>query len=82
MSWVAIANEDRGEDCSSPRLGVPGPGIEPGWIAPTVFETVASTDSAIRAWIVSVIWDGERMCGINDGNKGNKYFWNEYKRAC
>lgn len=28
---------------------VPGPGIEPGWIAPTVFETVASTDSAIRA---------------------------------
>lgn len=30
-------------------LMVPGPGIEPGWIAPTVFETVASTDSAIRA---------------------------------
>ena len=28
---------------------VPGPGLEPGWIAPTVFETVASTDSAIRA---------------------------------
>ena len=28
---------------------VPEPGIEPGWIAPTVFETVASTDSAIRA---------------------------------
>lgn len=27
MSWVAIGNEDRGEDCSSPRLGVPGPGI-------------------------------------------------------
>ena len=30
---------------------VPGPGIEPGWVAPTVFETVASTDSAIRAYI-------------------------------
>ena len=28
---------------------VPGPGIEPGWIAPPVFETGASTDSAIRA---------------------------------
>ena len=28
---------------------VPGPGLEPGWVAPTVFETVASTDSAIRA---------------------------------
>ncbi len=28
---------------------VPEPGLEPGWIAPTVFETVASTDSAIRA---------------------------------
>lgn len=30
---------------------VPGPGLEPGWVAPTVFETVASTDSAIRAYI-------------------------------
>ena len=28
---------------------VPGPGIEPGWVAPPVFETGASTDSAIRA---------------------------------
>lgn len=33
---------------------VPGPGIEPGWIAPTVFETVASTDSAIRADFVKI----------------------------
>ena len=31
-------------------LIVPGPGIEPGWIAPPVFETGASTDSAIRAF--------------------------------
>ena len=31
---------------------VPGPGLEPGWVAPTVFETVASTDSAIRAFAV------------------------------
>ena len=28
---------------------VPRPGIEPGWIAPLVFETSASPDSAIWA---------------------------------
>ena len=28
---------------------VPGAGVEPARITPTVFETVASTDSAIRA---------------------------------
>ena len=31
------------------HLGVPGAGIEPARIAPLVFETSASTDSAIRA---------------------------------
>ena len=34
---------------------VPRPGIEPGWIAPLVFETSASTDSAIwanSAWLI------------------------------
>ncbi len=30
-------------------FSVPGAGVEPARIAPTVFETVASTDSAIRA---------------------------------
>lgn len=29
---------------------VPGPGLEPGWVSPTVFETVASAYSAIRAY--------------------------------
>ena len=28
---------------------VPRPGVEPGWVAPLVFETSASTDSAIWA---------------------------------
>ena len=31
------------------HLSVPGAGIEPARIAPLVFETSASTDSAIRA---------------------------------
>lgn len=44
---------------------VPGPGIEPGWIAPTVFETVASTDSAIRADRQGALrlWRGRFCCG-------------------
>ena len=33
------------------RLFVPRPGIEPGWVAPLVFETSASTDSAIWAMV-------------------------------
>ena len=46
---------------------VPGPGLEPGWVAPTVFETVASTDSAIRAM--------ERMHAHTfRACKGNKFF--------
>ena len=32
-----------------PGLEVPRPGLEPGWVAPLVFETSASTDSAIWA---------------------------------
>ncbi len=34
---------------------VPGPGLEPGWVAPAVFETAASTDSAIRAFVSAKI---------------------------
>ena len=32
---------------------VPRPGLEPGWVAPLVFETSASTYSAIWAWLLS-----------------------------
>ena len=35
---------------------VPGAGIEPARIAPLVFETSASTDSAIRAGVLSEDW--------------------------
>lgn len=31
---------------------VPGTGIEPVWVAPPVFETGASANSAIRAMVV------------------------------
>ena len=34
---------------------VPRPGIEPGWVAPLVFETSASTDSAIWAFCAAKI---------------------------
>ena len=34
---------------------VPGAGIEPARIAPLVFETSASTDSAIRAGVLKVV---------------------------
>ena len=33
---------------------VPRPGLEPGWVAPLVFETSASTDSAIWALAICV----------------------------
>ena len=51
-------------------FSVPGPGLEPGWIAPTVFETVASTDSAIRAlWRLSL------------RGKGRDFYLNNIKRG-
>ena len=41
-----------GESCDTLPASVPRPGIEPGWIAPLVFETSASTDSAIWACLL------------------------------
>lgn len=45
---------------STKCINVPGPGLEPGWVAPTVFETVASADSAIRALVSTKL--GKRNC--------------------
>ncbi len=47
---------------------VPRPGIEPGWIAPLVFETSASTDSAIWAFARAKVITFSFMCkylGLN-----------------
>ena len=41
--------KENGESFSTFSVSVPRPGIEPGWVAPLVFETSASTDSAIWA---------------------------------
>ena len=38
------------EESSDSSFSVPRPGLEPGWVAPLVFETSASTDSAIWAF--------------------------------
>ena len=43
------------------QLLVPRPGIEPGWVAPLVFETSASTDSAIWA----MVFAKERAASMN-----------------
>lgn len=42
-----------GEQIALLSHSVPGLGLEPRWIAPPVFETGASTDSAIRACSVA-----------------------------
>ena len=45
----AASKEKLAALCCFWSILVPRPGIEPGWIAPLVFETSASTDSAIWA---------------------------------
>ena len=45
-----LRRKEKKETDSSISFSVPRPGIEPGWIAPLVFETSASTDSAIWAF--------------------------------
>ena len=50
---------------------VPRPGIEPGWIAPLVFETSASTDSAIWASLndvakLGIVYDFHNSVGATN----------------
>ena len=47
---------------------VPRPGIEPGWIAPLVFETSASTDSAIWACVCGCKYTAS--FGFDQRNRG------------
>ena len=49
--WGNVGKENRKTlvECFLRGFPVPGAGIEPARIAPLVFETSASTDSAIRA---------------------------------
>ena len=52
--WEHILKEKRLKYLNIKYLSlflVPRPGVEPGWVAPLVFETSASTDSAIWALI-------------------------------
>ena len=52
--WENVGKENRKTLVESTLRGfvVPGAGIEPARIAPLVFETSASTDSAIRAGVL------------------------------
>ena len=52
---------------------VPRPGIEPGWVAPLVFETSASTDSAIWA-IVFLNCDAKVMFFVYAAKKNVLFF--------
>ena len=48
---LRCGEKENGESLSTFSALVPRPGIEPGWVAPLVFETSASTDSAIWAFL-------------------------------
>ena len=48
---LRVGKKENGESFSTFSVSVPRPGIEPGWVAPLVFETSASTDSAIWAFL-------------------------------
>ena len=50
---------------------VPGAGIEPARIAPLVFETSASTDSAIRAGVLF----GSLSPGLKEAREGCSFCW-------
>ncbi len=60
--WVYKGINEKELQIIDLQLFVPRPGIEPGWIAPLVFETSASTDSAI--WAIS----SRLICGCKGTN--------------
>ncbi len=49
INWLRGNKKAESRENSQDSVLVPGAGIEPARIAPLVFETSASTDSAIRA---------------------------------
>ena len=74
---------------------VPGAGIEPARIAPLVFETSASTDSAIRAGVLycSVLISGLKFCTrrkflhvrfakVSEISEFAKYLWQWWGQIC
>ena len=60
---------------------VPRPGIEPGWVAPLVFETSASTDSAIWA-IVFLNCDAKVMLFVYCAKKITLFFKKSFIYLC
>ena len=65
---------------------VPGAGIEPARIAPLVFETSASTDSAIRAGVLFRLPVGAELLlklslkpGLKESTEGNFLLFKECK---
>ena len=52
---LCLRNTKKRRGFSTLSASVPRPGIEPGWVAPLVFETSASTDSAIWAFCAAKV---------------------------
>ena len=72
--WLQLPKKKyKKREALSSLSSVPRPGIEPGWVAPLVFETSASTDSAIWA-IVLLNCDAKVMLFVYTANKIALFF--------